>query len=72
MRYVKNWTLRTPDANETPLSAAEIEIAVKLKLIDPDDEIDLWPIKRCYVPSGCWGIRRKGLRYAHPFDGLMA
>jgi hypothetical protein len=62
-------SLRRPDVDETGLSAEEIEVAIKLRLVDDDDELDLWPPKQRFIPAG-WGIRSKGLRYAHPFDGL--
>lgn len=64
--------LRQPEPNEVPLSAEEIAIGIKLKLIEADDECDTWPIQRKYVQAGCWGIQRRGLRHAQVWDGLKA
>ena len=75
VRSAKN--LRAPEPGETHLSAAEIQHGIQIRAfsvdVSPlDDETDLWPVVRRFVPAGCWGIKAKGLRRARPFDGLTA
>ena len=75
--------IRLPEQGEVPLSASEVVVAVRLRLVDrcalaffqpfnPDDERDTWPAERRYLPAGLWGINQPGLRHAQPFDGLAA
>jgi hypothetical protein len=74
--------IRPPQSGEVPLSYAEMQVAVSLRLVDrsaifdfepetDDDERDIWPVERRYVPAGLWGINKPGLRHAQPFDGLV-
>lgn len=54
------------------MSWAEVAVAVKIGLlVDHDEELDDFPIRRAYRPAGSWGIRKPGLRRAGPFDALL-
>lgn len=61
--------IRPPEPNETPLSWAEVEVAVKLGLVyDLHDEIDTFPPKRIIRKAGTWKckVERRGM-----WSGLM-
>jgi len=64
--------LRAPEPGETGLSASEIQHAISIRVLESDDETDLFPMVRRLVPVGQWGIKAEGLRHAQPFDGLTA
>lgn len=63
--------IRAPEANETPLSAAEVLVALSMGLACGNaDEVDAWPMVRRVRPAGTWPSvamsRKRG-----PFDGLL-
>jgi hypothetical protein len=66
------YNLRAPEPGETGLSAAEIQHGIAIRVLAVDDETDLWPVVRRFIPAGSWGIKAKGLRCAGPFDWLIA
>ena len=57
--------IRQPMKNETPLSAAEVEVAIKLKLvIDLLEEIDTFPPRRIIRKAGTWTTTAKQQTWA--------
>lgn len=64
--------VRAPASGETPLSRDEVAVAVKIGLlVDEDQELDEFPIRRAHRSAWSWGIYQPGLRKAGPFDGLL-
>jgi hypothetical protein len=64
--------IRAPEQDETPLSAAEVLHALKIKLIaDADDEIDKWPAVRVYRPAGAWVSAIPGAARTRWFDAVV-
>jgi hypothetical protein len=63
--------IREPEQDETPLSAAEVLHALKIKLIAADDEIDKWPAVRVYRPAGAWVSAIPGAARTRWFDAVV-
>lgn len=64
--------IRAPEASKTPLSAAEVLHALKIKLIaDADDDLDKWPAVRVYRPAGAWVSAIPGAPRARWFDAVV-
>jgi hypothetical protein len=64
--------IRAPEEGETPLNAAEVLHALKIKLIaDDNDEIDKWPAVRIRRPAGAWVSAAPGAPRARWFDAVV-
>ncbi|CAN7342318.1 hypothetical protein LJR074_001950 [Acidovorax sp. LjRoot74] len=58
--------MRGPDADETPLSAAEVQAGVMC------GEFDSWPMEQRWLRAGAWERRTTGLLAAPAFwDALL-